>query len=53
MGIGAKLYLLKDGKTFYQEQNPVRGLLSSVDPVLTVGLGNITALDSVLVIWRQ
>ncbi len=53
MGIGAKLYLVKNGKIFYQEQNPVRGYCSSIDPVLTVGLGNITTLDSVMVVWNN
>jgi hypothetical protein len=52
-GIGAKLMLMKDGQTFYQEQNPVRGYCSSVDPTLNFGLGKITTLDSVTVVWNN
>ncbi|MEO6547196.1 MAG: VCBS repeat-containing protein [Ferruginibacter sp.] len=53
IGIGAKLYAMKDGNTYYLEQNPVRGYCSSVDFVLNFGLGKIGLLDSVKVIWND
>ena len=51
LGFGAKLYVMKNGQTFYQEQMPVRGYCSSVDAVLNFGLGKITDIDSVRIIW--
>jgi hypothetical protein len=50
-GIGAKLSLYSKDTVFYQEQIPVRGFQSSVDPVLNFGLGNHKIIDSVVVIW--
>jgi hypothetical protein len=38
-GIGAKVWAYAAGRVFYLEQNPVRGFQSSVDPVLSLGLG--------------
>jgi enediyne biosynthesis protein E4 len=52
-GIGAKIMLMKDGKIFYQEQNPVRGYCSSVEPVLNFGVGKNPMLDSVRIIWSN
>ncbi|MDB5224331.1 MAG: ASPIC/UnbV domain protein [Chitinophagaceae bacterium] len=53
LGFGAKVYVWKDGKSFYQEENPVRGYCSSVDPVLNFGLGKMENADSVSVIWND
>lgn len=50
-GFGAKVYAYAGGKTFYVEQSPVRGYQSSVDLILHIGLGDITGLDSLRVIW--
>ncbi len=50
-GIGAKVWAYAAGRVFYLEQNPVRGFQSSVDPVLSLGLGNIGQLDSLVVVW--
>ncbi len=50
-GIGAKVSLYTAGKTFLQEQQPVRGFQSTVDPVLNFGLGNIEKMDSIEVVW--
>lgn len=50
-GIGTKVKLYRNGKIFYQEQQPVRGYQSSVDQQLNFGLGSITSVDSVLIIW--
>lgn len=51
MGIGAKVFLFCNNSKFFQEEIPVRGFQSSVDPVLNFGLGNNTLVDSILVIW--
>ncbi|QXD16589.1 VCBS repeat-containing protein [Rhodocaloribacter litoris] len=50
-GIGAKVFVRHDGQTFYLEQIPTRGFQSSVDPVLTFGLGTIETVDTLLVVW--
>jgi enediyne biosynthesis protein E4 len=50
-GIGAKVTVYARDTIFYQEQFPVRGFQSSVDPVLNFGLGNHTMIDSLIVIW--
>jgi hypothetical protein len=49
--IGAKVKLFCQGRQYYQEQSPVRGFQSSVDPVLNFGIGKNNLIDSVLVIW--
>ena len=48
---GANIYLYNKGAVQMQEQNPVRGYYSSVDQDLLFGLGNNTAVDSLVVIW--
>ena len=50
-GIGTKVKLFCKGEQYYQEQSPVRGFQSSVDPVLNFGLGKNNVIDSVIVIW--
>ncbi|HRI21654.1 MAG TPA: CRTAC1 family protein, partial [Panacibacter sp.] len=50
-GIGTKIKLFCKGQTYYQEQSPVRGFQSSVDPVLDFGIGSNTAIDSIMIIW--
>ncbi len=50
-GIGAKVKLYCKDKQYYQEQSPVRGFQSSVDPVLVFGVGLNTEIDSILIIW--
>jgi hypothetical protein len=50
-GIGAKVKLFCKGQQYYQEQFPVRGFQSSVDPVLNFGIGKNNSIDSVIVIW--
>ncbi|MDO6810480.1 VCBS repeat-containing protein [Zobellia galactanivorans] len=51
-GIGAKILVKTANGTFVQEQSPVRGFQSSVDPVLTLGLGKkVNIIDSVMVVW--
>ena len=50
-GFGAKIFLYQEGNTQFQEQNPVRGYFSSVDPQLIFGLGTKLIIDSLLIIW--
>lgn len=50
-GIGSKIKLYCGGQLYFQEQQPVRGFQSSVDPVLNFGLGTHTIIDSLVVIW--
>jgi hypothetical protein len=51
-GIGAKVTVKHQGKQFYIEQVPQRGFQSSVDPVMTLGLGDISVVDTVQVDWE-
>ena len=49
--IGAKVTLDAGGQTLYQEEEPSRGFQSSVDYVLTFGLGKVDTVRSVTVEW--
>lgn len=49
--IGAKVTLKAGDETFYQEQFPMRGFMSSVDYNLTFGLGDVKIIDSLIVEW--
>jgi hypothetical protein len=49
--IGAKVTLWSGNQQFYQEEEPTRGFQSSVDYVLTFGVGRRDTLDSVKVEW--
>lgn len=50
-GLGAKVYAWVDGRVCFAEQMPSRGYLSSVSPVINIGLGPSAAIDSVKVVW--
>lgn len=50
-GIGSKVKLYCGKQQFYQEEFPVRGFQSSVDPVLNFGIGKHAIIDSLLIIW--
>ena len=50
-GVGARVTLRAGGETLMQEQAPTRGFESSVDPVLTFGLGAHAAVDTLTVAW--
>ncbi|MDH3369246.1 MAG: VCBS repeat-containing protein, partial [Gemmatimonadota bacterium] len=52
-GIGAKVTLRSAERLFFQEMMPSRGFQSSVDYVLTFGVGQIETVDSVLVEWSD
>jgi enediyne biosynthesis protein E4 len=49
--IGATVTLDAGGQTLYQEEEPSRGFQSSVDYVLTFGLGTVDTARSVTVDW--
>jgi len=48
---GAQVTCFAGANTFYQEFQPVKGYMSSVDPRLHFGFGKITKLDSVKIQW--
>lgn len=50
-GIGAKVIVRTGDRTQLLEQMPTRGFQSSVDPRLHFGLGSVTRIDSLTVIW--
>jgi enediyne biosynthesis protein E4 len=50
-GIGTKIYLKNKGQLQYIQQQPVRGFMSSNDPVLHFGCGKNASIDSLIVIW--
>lgn len=51
-GLGAKVRItLADGQILLREQFTARGYMSSVEEVLHFGLGSVTNIDSLEVIW--
>ncbi|MGV3557160.1 VCBS repeat-containing protein [Larkinella arboricola] len=50
-GIGAKVVLKTKNGLQLQQLIPTRGFQSSVEPVLTFGLGELNTVDSLIVIW--
>ena len=50
---GAKVYLYAGNKSFYKEQTTVRGFLSSSTRKVHFGLGNLTSVDSIKVVWND
>ncbi len=51
LGTGTKIWIYTNQQTIYQELLPVRGFQSSVDPSVLAGLGSVTAIDSVRIVW--
>ncbi|MBN3583877.1 VCBS repeat-containing protein [Algoriphagus aestuarii] len=49
--IGTQIRMKAEGKIFYSEQMPNRGFQSSVDPKITIGLGDLTKLESIEILW--
>jgi hypothetical protein len=49
--VGSKVTLQTGKQTLYQELSPTRGFQSSVDYILTFGLGKIDTVQSVTVAW--
>lgn len=52
-GLGAKVTLYHDGQIQYFENKTVRGYLSSNEPVVHFGLGEVDKVDSIRVIWND
>lgn len=52
-GVGAKVILKTKTGMQLQQLMPTRGFESSVEPVLTFGLGNAAEVDSVIVVWNN
>jgi hypothetical protein len=50
-GVGSKVTLESGGQKLYQELEPTRGFQSSVDYVLSFGLGKVDTVHSVTVEW--
>jgi len=50
-GLGAKVIIEDAGQRYHQEQMPMRGYQSSVDYVLTFGVGTADTLEQVTVLW--
>jgi enediyne biosynthesis protein E4 len=51
-GIGAKVLVYAGERIFAREMVLTRGFQSSVEPVIHVGLGSVTSIDSIEVFWR-
>jgi hypothetical protein len=49
--IGTQIRVEAGEKSFYLEQMPNRGFQSSVDPKLTLGLGDLAQVESIEVLW--
>ncbi len=49
--IGAKVFLFQAQRMQYQQLQPSRGFMSSVEPVLNFGLIPNVKIDSILLIW--
>ena len=49
--VGSQVSVYAGGKIFYRELVPYRGFQSTVDHRVHIGLGSITAIDSLKVIW--
>jgi enediyne biosynthesis protein E4 len=52
-GIGARITLFYDERLQYYEHFPVRGFQSMVDPKIHFGLGEVTGIDSLFVMWSD
>jgi len=50
-GIGSILRLYYGNEIIMQEQNPSRGFQSSMDYTMNIGLGEVTKIDSLRIIW--
>ncbi len=50
-GLGARVEIRAGGTYQLLEQMPVRGYLSSVDPIMHMGLGSISTIDELKIRW--
>jgi hypothetical protein len=53
LGLGAKVWVYQQGKAQFFEQNLYRGFQSSVSPVMHIGLGKSSTIDSLRVVWNS
>ena len=51
--LGAQVTLKANDKIFFQELAPMRGTMSSVDPRLNFGLGDINKIDTLEIQWPE
>jgi enediyne biosynthesis protein E4 len=49
--VGSKITVYKDGNVFCREVSPVRGFQSSMEYKQLIGLGQVSAIDSVVINW--
>lgn len=49
--LGSKIYVFQDKQTQYQELNPYKGFMSTVDSKLVFGLGERANIDSIKIVW--
>jgi enediyne biosynthesis protein E4 len=49
--IGSKITAWANGRSIYQELNPMRGFMSSVDYKICLGLGACENVDSLVIAW--
>jgi len=52
-GLGSKITIYHQDSIQYQEFKTTRGYLSSVEPIIHFGLGNINKVDSIQVVWND
>jgi enediyne biosynthesis protein E4 len=51
-GIGAKVKIYTEGRMWMKENYLSRGFQSAVSPILHIGLGKISTIDSIVVHWN-
>lgn len=51
--VGARVEIRTDSATIYREAFSARGYASSVDPVITVGLGDASLVKDIIVTWTD
>ncbi|HTJ49344.1 MAG TPA: VCBS repeat-containing protein [Cyclobacteriaceae bacterium] len=49
--LGAKIYVTTSDRTIFQEAYYTRGYQSSVDPVITIGIGEASAIKKIKILW--
>ena len=49
--VGSKILVYKDSQVLSREVMPSRGFQSSVDYKQSIGIGNATLVDSLIIIW--
>jgi enediyne biosynthesis protein E4 len=51
LGIGSRIWITAGGKKIFQEAYYSRGYESSVEPVMTIGVGTVPVIDEIRVRW--